>query len=248
MKSRISRRGFLKDAALGGAGLLVLSNSGSARSYQANEKLNVALIGVGGRGRWFVGTIPKLDANVVAMCDVNERKASLSFEEIPTAKKYFDFRRMLEEMDKQIDAVVIAVPDHTHAIASATAMKMGKHVYCEKPLTRTLSEARTLWRQNTKSRPRWAIKVRAAKPSAGPSSLSRQAFSATFVKCTPGIRAADRATGPSLPTSIRCLITFTGIYGSARQSIGHTIHAGSAAGTAGGISVRATSVTGPRTR
>lgn len=144
MKSRISRRGFLKDAALGGAGLLVLSNSGSARSYQTNEKLNVALIGVGGRGRWFVGTIPKLDANVVAMCDVNERKASLSFEEISTAKKYFDFRRMLEEMDKQIDAVVIAVPDHTHAIASATAMKMSKHVYCEKPLTRTLSEARTL--------------------------------------------------------------------------------------------------------
>jgi hypothetical protein len=144
MKSRFSRRTFLRNTVLGGAGLLILQNSRSARSYQANEKLNVALIGVGGRGRWFVGTIPKLGTNVVAMCDVNEKKASSSFEEIPKAKKYFDFRRMLDEMDTQIDAVVIATPDHTHAVASAAAMKMGKHVFCEKPLTRTLSEARAL--------------------------------------------------------------------------------------------------------
>ena len=146
MKSLLDRRAFLGNTVLGGAGLLILQNSGSARSYQANEKLNIALIGVGGRGRWFVGTMPKLNTNVVAMCDVNERKASLSFEEIPKAKKYFDFRKMLEQMDKQIDAVVIAVPDHTHAVASATTMKMGKHVFCEKPLTRTVSEARTLRR------------------------------------------------------------------------------------------------------
>ena len=144
MKSRISRRGFLTNTAIGGTGLLILDSSSSALSYGASEKLNVALIGVGGRGRWFVGTIPKLGANVVAMCDVNERKASLSFDEIPEAKKFFDYRRMLEEMDKQIDAVVIAVPDHSHAVASAMAMKMGKHVYCEKPLTRTISEARML--------------------------------------------------------------------------------------------------------
>lgn len=146
MKSLLNRRAFLRNTALGGAGLLILQNSLSARSYQANEKLNVALIGVGGRGRWFVGTMPKLDTNVVAMCDVNERKASISFEEIPEAKKYFDFRKMLEEMNKQIDAVVIAIPDHTHAAATAAAMKMGKHVFCEKPLTRTVSEARTIRR------------------------------------------------------------------------------------------------------
>ena len=146
MKSFFNRRAFFRNTVLGGAGLLILQNSGSVRSYQANDKLNIALIGVGGRGRWFVGIIPKLDTNVVALCDVNERKASLSFEEIPEAKKYCDFRKMLEEMDKQIDAVVIAIPDHTHAVASATAMKMGKHVYCEKPLTRTVSEARTLRR------------------------------------------------------------------------------------------------------
>jgi hypothetical protein len=124
--------------------LLTLKESRSARSYQANAKLNIALIGVGGRGRWFVDTIPKLGTNVVAMCDVNKRKASLSFEEIPTAKKYFDFRKMLHEMDKRIDAVVIATPDHTHAVASAMAMKLGKHVFCEKPLAHNLREARDL--------------------------------------------------------------------------------------------------------
>jgi hypothetical protein len=144
MNRRIGRRRFIAKAWIGAAGLLILDNSSSVRSYGANEKLNIALIGVGGRGRWFVGTMPKLGTNVVAMCDVNERKASISFKEIPKAKKYFDYRRMLEEMHRQIDAVVIGVPDHSHAPASATAMKMGKHVFCEKPLTRTISEARML--------------------------------------------------------------------------------------------------------
>lgn len=144
MRLQSNRRTFVKRTLVGGLGLLTLKNSRFARSYQANEKLNIALIGVGGRGSWFVGCIPRLGQNVVAMCDVNERKASLSFEEIPTAKKYFDFRRMLQEMDKQIDAVVIATPDHTHAVACAMAMRMGKHVYCEKPLTHNLREARAL--------------------------------------------------------------------------------------------------------
>lgn len=146
MNSLLNRRAFLKNTALGGTGLLILNGSSLTRSYQANDKLNVALIGVGGRGRWFVDTMPNLNTNVVAMCDVNERKASLSFEEIPEAKKYFDYRKMLDEMEKQIDAVVIAVPDHSHAAATATAMKMGKHVFCEKPLTRTISEARAIRR------------------------------------------------------------------------------------------------------
>jgi predicted dehydrogenase len=144
MERQINRRTFLSRTVLGGLGLLVLKDSRAAFSYEANEKLDVALIGVGGRGTWFVGTIPKLGTNVVAMCDVNERKASGSFKEIPKAKKYHDFRKMLEEMDKQIDAVVIATPDHTHAVASATAIKMGKHVFCEKPLTHNVQEARVL--------------------------------------------------------------------------------------------------------
>lgn len=150
MDSQINRRDFFKTAAYASFGMLILKDSRSAYSYQANEKLNIALVGVGGRGRWFVQTMPNLNTNVTVMCDVNERKASLSFEEIPTAKKYFDFRKMLNEMDKQIDAVVIAIPDHTHAVATAAAMKMGKHVFCEKPLTRTVSEARNIRRMAAK--------------------------------------------------------------------------------------------------
>ncbi|MHC4542092.1 MAG: Gfo/Idh/MocA family oxidoreductase, partial [Planctomycetota bacterium] len=96
MCTQLNRRVFCRDAALAGLGLLVLKNSPSAYSYQANEKLNVALIGVGGRGRWFVSTMPKLNTNVVAMCDVNERKAELSFKEIPGARKFSDFRKMLD--------------------------------------------------------------------------------------------------------------------------------------------------------
>ena len=144
--SRFNRRTFFRNTALGGAGLLILKDSRSAWSYRANEKLNIALVGVAGRGSWFVGAIPNLGENVVAMCDVNERRASGAFERFPKAKKFNDFRKMLDRMDKQIDAVVVATPDNTHAVISATAMKMGKGVLCEKPLTHDIHEARALRR------------------------------------------------------------------------------------------------------
>lgn len=147
MAKQLTRRTFLGNAITGGSGLTLLGNSRSIRSYEANDKVNVALVGVGGRGGWFVGIMPKL-SNVVAMCDVNDREMDLSFQKIkiPDVKKYHDFRRMLEEMDKQIDAIVVATPDHTHAVISAAAIKMGKHVYCEKPLTHDIHEARALRR------------------------------------------------------------------------------------------------------
>jgi len=144
MNLQINRRVFFKTTALSGLGMMILENSRSAYGYEANEKLNVALIGVGGRGRWFVSTIPKLSTNVVAMCDVNDRKAEQSFKEIPQAKKFHDFRKMLDKMNKDIDAVVVATPDHTHAVATAAAIRAGKGVYCEKPLTHNIKEARTL--------------------------------------------------------------------------------------------------------
>ncbi|MEK7996017.1 MAG: Gfo/Idh/MocA family oxidoreductase, partial [Planctomycetota bacterium] len=152
MNTKINRRVFCRSTALpflarqtlGGLGMLILNNSRSAHSYAANEKLNVALVGVGGRGRWFVETIPKLNTNVVAMCDVNERKAELSFKEIPAARKFNDFRKMLDEMGKEIDAVVVATPDNTHAVATAAAMRAGKGVFCEKPLTHDIKEARAI--------------------------------------------------------------------------------------------------------
>lgn len=143
MKTPVSRRKFIGQSAQAGAGLLILNSLQSVRAASANEKLNVAIIGVGGRGRWFVDTMPKL-ANVVALCDVNDQRAGNAYEMIPGARKFHDFRQMLEQMDKQIDGVIIATPDHTHAVATAQAIKMGKHVYCEKPLTHSIYEARYL--------------------------------------------------------------------------------------------------------
>jgi len=149
MKKRSTRRRFLAQAA---GSFLVLRNAGSAKAAPSNNKLNIALVGVGGRGRWFVGSIPRLKENVVAMCDVNDRRAAESFAKIPRAKKFHDFRRMLEELDKEIDAVIVATPDHTHAVITATALRHGKHVYCEKPLTHTVAEARTIRMRAAESR------------------------------------------------------------------------------------------------
>ncbi len=140
---RQSRRAFLRDAALGGAGLVVLASSRSAVTYAANDKLNVAIIGAGGRGKSYVDVIPK-HANMVAMCDVNQSRAQAPYKEHPDVPKFDDFRDMLDKMDKEVDAVTVATPDHTHAQASVTAMRRGKHVLCEKGLTRTVHEAQLM--------------------------------------------------------------------------------------------------------
>jgi len=140
---RYTRRVFLRDAALGGAGLTILSNCLSARTYAANEKLSIALIGVGGRGKWYVDVMPK-QANVVALCDVNDSKAQAAYQALPGVPKYHDFRKLFDEMHKQIDGVMVATPDHTHAVITVTALKAGKHVFCEKPLTGCVYEARVV--------------------------------------------------------------------------------------------------------
>jgi hypothetical protein len=140
MRTHLTRRTFLHGAAAGTAGLVLLRGARSARSMQANEQLNVALVGLGGRGSWFVRTMPKL-SNVVALCDVSDKKATVAHREMPDLPRYYDFRRMLEK-EKAIEAVVVATPDLTHAVATAAAIRAGKHVYCEKPLTRTVWEAR----------------------------------------------------------------------------------------------------------
>ncbi len=142
MAHRIDRRRFLKHTAAGAAGLVVLADARSARTAQANEKMNVALVGLGGRGLWFVRTMPKL-STVVALCDVSDKKATVAHRELPGRPTYYDFRRMLDR-EKAIEGVVIATPDLSHAVATAAAIRAGKHVYCEKPLTRTVWEARTV--------------------------------------------------------------------------------------------------------
>jgi hypothetical protein len=106
-----------------------------------SEKLNVAGIGVGGRG---LGDIASLDGeNIVALCDVDQQHAANAFKAYPKARKHRDFRKMLQD-EKDIDAVVIATPDHLHAVVAMTAMKLGKHVYAEKPMAHTVAEVRAL--------------------------------------------------------------------------------------------------------
>ena len=141
---KTNRRHFLRHAAWGGTGFLLLEAAGSAWSAQANEKLNLALVGVGGRGSWFVGAIPRLGENLVALCDVDDAKNPDAYQQLPRARKFRDYRRMLEAMGEGIDAVIVATPDHTHAVASAAALRAGKPVFCEKPLTRTVHESRAL--------------------------------------------------------------------------------------------------------
>jgi predicted dehydrogenase len=140
MTRRENRRRFLTTAASASAGLLVLGNSRSARSYQANEQLNIAAIGAGGRGAANLGGLAS--ENIVALCDVDERRAAASFRRFPNAAKYEDYRKLLDELDRRIDAVVVSTANHVHAPASVTAMRMGKHAYCEKPLSHSVFEAR----------------------------------------------------------------------------------------------------------
>jgi predicted dehydrogenase len=113
---------------------------GGPRNIPPSEKLNIAGIGIGGRG---AGDLDEVGSeNIVALCDVDKNYAGGVFKKYPNAKAYTDFRTMLEKEDKNIDAVIIATPDHTHAVITMMAIKMGKHVYCEKPLTHSIYEAR----------------------------------------------------------------------------------------------------------
>jgi len=142
MSKGITRRGFLKGAAVGGFSFLLLRDSRLAFGYEANDKLNIAVIGCGGRGGSNLGEVSS--QNIVALCDVDSGALADAAKNHPNAKVYADFRQMLDQMHKQIDAVVVSTPDHTHAAASIMAMKMGKHCYCEKPLTYSIYEARMM--------------------------------------------------------------------------------------------------------
>ena len=134
---------MLRNTALAGFGVWTVSAGATgAENRSPNEKLNIAGIGVGGQGAWNIGNCA--GENVVALCDVDERRVKGSFERFPKAKKYRDFRKLLDEMGNQIDAVLVATPDHIHAPAAVAAMKMGKHCYCEKPLAHTVSEVRMM--------------------------------------------------------------------------------------------------------
>ena len=142
-RPELSRRDFMGAAAAVAAFTIVPRHVLGARGRSsANGKLNIAGIGVGGRG---AGDLKAVESeNIVALCDVDWNKAKDTFKRYPKAKRYKDFRIMLEKEAKNIDAVVIGTPDHIHAPAAIMAMKMDKHVYCEKPMAHTIYEARRM--------------------------------------------------------------------------------------------------------
>ncbi len=142
MSTPISRREMLRTSAVAAGVWTMTGRLTHGQSTSPNEKLNIAGIGVGGRGAADVNGVES--ENIVALCDVDEQRAAGTFQRFPQAKRYKDFRKMLDEIHGQIDAVVIGTPDHTHAVAGVMAMKMGKHCYCEKPLTHNVYEARMM--------------------------------------------------------------------------------------------------------
>jgi predicted dehydrogenase len=142
MSRQTSRREFLRNTALTGAGVWVATHSW-AQDQSPNEKVNFACIGVGGKGDSDTRDAGRL-GNIVALCDVDENTLNKMGERFPNAKKFTDYRKMLDAMGKEIDAVTVSTPDHHHATAAAMAMQMGKHCFCQKPLTHNIFEARRL--------------------------------------------------------------------------------------------------------
>ncbi|HZN57992.1 MAG TPA: Gfo/Idh/MocA family oxidoreductase [Planctomycetota bacterium] len=142
MSSPIHRRQFLRAAAALPVGLAAFPAVLRSGALGSDKKLNVAGIGVGGKGAIDIGYCA--GENVVALCDVDDANAAESYKRFPQAKRYKDYRKMLDEEGARIDAVTVSTPDHHHAPAALLAMRLGKHVYCQKPLTHSVAEARRM--------------------------------------------------------------------------------------------------------
>ena len=144
--SGFSRRSFIATSATATAGFTILpSNVIAGLGHKApSDKLNIAGIGIGGRGG---GVLKEITGeNIVALCDVDWHYSKGTFSQYPDAKKFWDWRVMFDRMADSIDAVVVGTPDHSHAVVSINAMKLGKHIYCEKPLTHSVWESREMTR------------------------------------------------------------------------------------------------------
>ena len=147
MKEKNSRREFLQKCAMGIAGLSIVPDSvlgKRAGKIPPSDKLHIAGVGVGGKGAENLHNMRS--ETIVALCDVDWDYARGVFETWPQARRFYDYREMLDQMGKDIDAVVVATPDHTHALVAADAMTLGKHVYVQKPLAHSVYESRLLTR------------------------------------------------------------------------------------------------------
>jgi predicted dehydrogenase len=145
MKNQWNRRQVLRHLgatgiAIGGSGRLTMP----ARGARPNDRLNLAIVGCGGQGAENLEKVA--GENIVALCDVDEKRAADAFRRYPKAKRFRDYREMLDALHQHIDAVVVSIPDHMHAPVSLAAMDLGKHVYCEKPLTWSIDEVRLMAR------------------------------------------------------------------------------------------------------
>ncbi|MCE9534006.1 MAG: Gfo/Idh/MocA family oxidoreductase [Planctomycetes bacterium] len=140
----IDRRLFLSGSAASLGYFFTADAFSAARAAdKPGEKIRMAAIGIGGKGDGDSSQAGKL-GEMVAICDIEDSRLDKKGKEFPQAKQYFDFRKMLDEMGKNIDAVVVSTPDHTHAPAAVMAMRMKKHVYVQKPMTHSVFEARVM--------------------------------------------------------------------------------------------------------
>lgn len=153
MSKRIRRRDFVKNAAATAGVFTIVPRHVLGRGYRVpSDGVNLACIGVGGQGESDVRGFTRAGANIVAMCDVDDAAAATSYRAHPQARKYKDWRELIER-ERDVDAIVCSTPDHLHAVITMAALRAGKHVRTQKPLTRTITEARAI-RDAARQRPR----------------------------------------------------------------------------------------------
>ena len=139
-----ARRDFLKSATVAATGFTILPGlTVSGLGHKSpSDKLNIVGVGIGGKGH--PNLVGMKTENIIGLCDVDWKYSQKCFDEFPNAKKYYDWRKMFDEIGNSVDGVMVATADHSHAIVAATALSMGKHVYCQKPLTHSIYESRLL--------------------------------------------------------------------------------------------------------
>jgi hypothetical protein len=240
MNVDMKRRTFLKRSAVAGAGLVVLKSGILKAGRSPNEKLNIAIIGVGGQGGSNMNRVKS--ENIVALCDLNANNLAGAAKRFPRAKTYRDWRKCLDQKD--IDAVVCSTTDHTHAFINVWAMNRGMHVYCEKPLANSVHEARVVRETYLKNKHKLAtqmgtqIQYTPTTITGGWSSSYGTVQSVPLKKLASGAAERQREV-TTYRRSSRCRSTLTGTCGLAPRRCIRTIPgtlAGASHGTASGTS------------
>ena len=145
MAKNTTRRTFLSQSTALGVGVWAGTQSRFSPGKDSPlQSLSAACIGTGGKGSSDTSHIASMGVKIAGLCDVDRQRLTKKGREFPDAEQFQDYREMLDKLGEQVDIVTVSTPDHTHAAAAIKAMKMGKHVYCQKPLTHTIREARLM--------------------------------------------------------------------------------------------------------